>query len=174
VFKLKAEHFIVAPTFLESLRIQQGTLGAYQEGGISGLSDWVKQDVENQLYLAGTMASLVYFPGRITQLRYLPALIRGGLSPGKSLRIYGSNLLPFPSLGTLALGALLKHLQSRGGRDAKPGLPPVAPGRRPRPINPSKPTRSGSTSKPFWANGKPKCKKGFRYDFKRKLCVKIK
>lgn len=33
---------------------------------------------------------------------------------------------------------------------------------------------SGQTSKPFWANGKPKCKKGFRYDFKRKLCVKIK
>jgi hypothetical protein len=39
---------------------------------------------------------------------------------------------------------------------------------------PSKPTRSGSTSKPFWDSGKPKCKKGFRYDFKRKLCVKIK
>jgi len=33
---------------------------------------------------------------------------------------------------------------------------------------------SGQTSKPFWSNGKPKCKKGFRYDFKRKLCVKIK
>lgn len=32
----------------------------------------------------------------------------------------------------------------------------------------------GKTSKPFWSNGKPKCKKGFRYDFKRKLCVKIK
>jgi hypothetical protein len=39
---------------------------------------------------------------------------------------------------------------------------------------PSRPTRSGQTSKPFWSNGKPKCKKGFRYDFKRKLCVKIK
>lgn len=39
---------------------------------------------------------------------------------------------------------------------------------------PSRPVSSGQTSKPFWANGKPKCKKGFRYDFKRKLCVKIK
>ncbi len=43
----------------------------------------------------------------------------------------------------------------------------------------SKPSRPGSsspgrTSKPFWSKGKPKCKKGFRYDFKRKLCVKIK
>jgi len=43
-----------------------------------------------------------------------------------------------------------------------------------RGTKPSKPTRSGSTSKPFWDSGKPKCKKGFRYDFKRKLCVKIK
>jgi hypothetical protein len=39
---------------------------------------------------------------------------------------------------------------------------------------PSRPVSSGQTSKPFWSSGKPKCKKGFRYDFKRKLCVKIK
>jgi hypothetical protein len=39
---------------------------------------------------------------------------------------------------------------------------------------PSRPVSSGQTSKPFWSNGKPKCKKGFRYDFKRKLCVKTK
>jgi hypothetical protein len=39
---------------------------------------------------------------------------------------------------------------------------------------PSRPVSSGQTSKPFWSRGKPKCKKGFRYDFKRQLCVKIK
>jgi len=33
---------------------------------------------------------------------------------------------------------------------------------------------AAANSKPFWSKGKPKCKKGFRYDFKRKLCVKIK
>lgn len=38
---------------------------------------------------------------------------------------------------------------------------------------PSRPTSSGQTSKPFWSSGKPKCKKGYRYDFRRKLCVKI-
>ena len=27
------------------------------------------------------------------------------------------------------------------------------------------------TFKPFWHNGKPKCKKGYRYDYKRRLCV---
>jgi len=29
-----------------------------------------------------------------------------------------------------------------------------------------------STVKPFWSNGKPKCREGYRYDFKRKLCVR--
>jgi hypothetical protein len=33
---------------------------------------------------------------------------------------------------------------------------------------------NSSTRKPFWVNGKPKCKSGFRYDFKRRLCIKIK
>lgn len=43
-------------------------------------------------------------------------------------------------------------------------------------------TRSGTKSsrgakspqmlKPFWSNGKPKCREGYRYDFKRKMCVK--
>jgi hypothetical protein len=39
---------------------------------------------------------------------------------------------------------------------------------------PSRRASPGKTSKPFWSEGKPKCKKGFRYDYKRKLCVKIK
>jgi len=29
------------------------------------------------------------------------------------------------------------------------------------------------TFKPFWQNGKPKCRKGYRYDYKRRLCVKL-
>ena len=32
--------------------------------------------------------------------------------------------------------------------------------------------KTPQTLKPFWSNGKPKCRKGYRYDFKRKLCVK--
>jgi hypothetical protein len=61
------------------------------------------------------------------------------------------------------------------GQDGKPGdSSPSVPPKTSGGTKPSKPTRSGSTSKPFWSSGKPKCKKGFRYDFKRKLCVKIK
>jgi len=33
-------------------------------------------------------------------------------------------------------------------------------------------TAAPQTLKPFWSNGKPKCRKGYRYDFKRKMCVK--
>jgi hypothetical protein len=33
-------------------------------------------------------------------------------------------------------------------------------------------TKVLQTSKPFWSNGKPKCPKGYRYDFKRKMCVR--
>ncbi len=65
--------------------------------------------------------------------------------------------------------------QSRS-QDEKSGIsmPSVKPKTLRGNNKPSRPTRSGQTSKPFWSKGKPKCKKGFRYDFKRKLCVKIK
>ncbi len=39
------------------------------------------------------------------------------------------------------------------------------------PVEPKTPGGT-NTFKPFWQNGKPKCKKGYRYDYKRKLCVK--
>ena len=36
----------------------------------------------------------------------------------------------------------------------------------------SRGAKSPQTLKPFWSNGKPKCRKGYRYDFKRKMCVR--
>jgi len=108
------------------------------------------------------------------QIRNFPGAVRGTISGTKFWRTYGATVFGLPTVGGIGFGLLGQKLQSRGGRDAKPGLPPVAPGRRPRPIKPSRRASPGQTSKPFWSNGKPKCKKGFRYDFKRKLCVKIK
>ena len=119
-------------------------------------------------------SAAVVFPGVISQVRNLPLLLRGGMTASQAGYFYGPTLLGVPSFGGIGLGLLYQQLQSRGGRDAKQALPPVAPGRRPRPIKPSRRVSPGQTSKPFWSNGKPKCKKGFRYDFKRKLCVKIK
>ncbi|AXQ65304.1 MAG: hypothetical protein [Circular genetic element sp.] len=131
----------------------------------------------DQYEVALILATSAAFPV-VSQIRNAPALFLGRLSGAKILRTYGSHALPIPTIGGIGLGYLYNRFnESRGGRDAKPGttVPPVGPGRRPRPpIKPSRPVSSGQTSKPFWANGKPKCKKGFRYDFKRKLCVKIK
>lgn len=38
--------------------------------------------------------------------------------------------------------------------------------------NSSRGAKSPQTLQPFWSSGKPKCRKGYRYDFKRKMCVK--
>lgn len=120
----------------------------------------------------GVQVSRVFPIG--AQIRNFPGAVRGTISGTKFWRTYGATVFGFPTVGGIGLGLLGQKLQSRGGRDAKQVLPPVAPGRRPRPPKPSRRVSPGKTSKPFWSNGKPKCKKGFRYDFKRKLCVKIK
>ncbi|AXQ65488.1 MAG: hypothetical protein [Circular genetic element sp.] len=111
-----------------------------------------------------------------SQIRNLPAALMGRLNPGQIGRIYGGHLLPIGSVGGIGVSMLFDKLLSRS-QDEKPRLfnndLPV----RPKTLRDTKTFKTGSsgqTSKPFWANGKPKCKKGFRYDFKRKLCVKIK
>ena len=68
-----------------------------------------------------------------------------------------------------------QQLEQSRGQDGKLGVStPSVPPKTPRGTKPSRRASPGQTSKPFWSKGNPKCKKGFRYDFKRKLCVKIK
>ena len=79
--------------------------------------------------------------------------------------------------GDIALDMSVRDIYSESrSQDEKFGIsmPSVKPKTLRGNSKPSRPVSSGQMSKPFWANGKPKCKKGFRYDFKRKLCVKIK
>lgn len=169
---MNAEQYFIAPTFFEAHRAGEGVFSSYQDAGVPGALGYIASDLENQIIKYGVFGAAVYFP-TTTQLTRLPSLISGRLTLSQSLRIYGGHLLPIPSLLGLLGSGLHDIYKSRGGRDAKPVSPPVAPGRRPRPIKPSRPTSSGQTSKPFWSSGKPKCKKGYRYDFRRKLCVKI-
>ena len=118
------------------------------------------------------LASLVLIPG-VGKITYsIGKTILGFSRPGSVLKVMWPLLLT-----DNPPGFLIRYIESRGGRDAKPGtsVPPVGPGRRPRPpVKPFRSAKAGQSSKPFWSDGKPKCKKGFRYDFKRKLCVKIK
>jgi hypothetical protein len=87
---------------------------------------------------------------------------------------YDPGEVDFTSYGIT--GYYIQQLSQSRSQDEKsrPSGRPVKPKTLRGNSKPSRPVSSGQTSKPFWSKGKPKCKKGFRYDFKRKLCVKIK
>lgn len=130
----------------------------------------------DQYTIALILATSAAFPIG-AQIRNAPALLLGRLSGAQVARIYGSHVLPIPTLGGLGIGYILSQInkESRSQDEkSRPSGRPVKPKTLRGNNNPSRPVSSGLTSKPFWTNGKPKCKKGFRYDFKRKLCVKIK
>ena len=110
--------------------------------------------------LAGTTALL--FPGIITQVRGVPFLLRGQLTASQIGLLYGPTILGVPTFTGMAIDYLLSRKESPR-QDTLTSTPGV---RVPK-------TRGGTkSSKPFWSNGKPKCRKGYRYDFKRKMCVK--
>lgn len=68
-------------------------------------------------------------------------------------------------------GYSLPNKKSRD-QDEKSGV--MAPSVSPKKSRGTKTFKTAVAVKPFWKNGVPKCKEGFSYDFKRKLCVKIK
>ena len=101
-------------------------------------------------------------------LDFVYKITQGLLSTGYALSLQGDSPLDDFIID-------IYRSQSRS-QDEKSGAsaPPVKPKTLRGNSKPSRPVSSGQTSKPFWSSGIPKCKKGFRYDFKRKLCVKIK
>jgi hypothetical protein len=127
------------------------------------------EDVVIATFLAATL------PGLGTQVRSLPLLLSGRLTFSQFAKLYGPTVVGAPTFGGMAIGALFQLIESRSQDEkSRPSGRSVKPKTLRGNSKPSRPVSSGQTSKPFWANGKPKCKKGFRYDFKRKLCVKIK
>jgi len=143
-----------------------------EHGRVAEINERVRI-LKQQAEYGGTVAATMGFPGFVGQTRALLAIRR--LTAIQRVEAFGGYLLPGSSVGLMAGSYLYGKLSKSRGQDGKLGVstPPVPP-KTPRGTKPSRPTRSGSTSKPFWSKGKPKCKKGFRYDFKRKLCVKIK
>ena len=73
-------------------------------------------------------------------------------------------------------GYYLKQMQEKGKSPGQDMTLPGSPGRQipktPGGTKSSRGATSPQTLKPFWSKGKPKCRKGYRYDFKRKMCVK--
>lgn len=77
-----------------------------------------------------------------------------------------------PGIMVRYIEAILKQEKKSPSQDmtSTPGV-----GQIPKKLGGTKSSRgakSPQTLKPFWSNGKPKCRKGYRYDFKRKMCVK--
>ena len=58
------------------------------------------------------------------------------------------------------------------GQDTPTSTSDVQVPKTPSGTKSSRGAESPQTLKPFWSNGKPKCRKGYRYDFKRKMCVR--
>lgn len=79
-----------------------------------------------------------------------------------------------PAIMIKYMEAKLKQQEKSSGQDM---TLPGSPGRQiPKTPGGTKSSRASpgeaQTLKPFWSSGKPKCRKGYRYDFKRKMCVK--
>ena len=89
-------------------------------------------------------------------------------------RTYGGHFLPFPSAAGIVVAGLMSELPGKSSTRAVADTSIGGPKREDRraTLNPTRAAAAAQTLKPFWSNGKPKCRKGYRYDFKRKMCVK--
>ena len=159
-------------SFFEFQRMSNESMTAYEEGGIPAL----KEQALRELYNIGAKTSIIgtvtLFPGAFTQLTRLPTALRGGMTIRGFFGTYGGNFSPFPSLGMIALGELYSRVKKSSRQDVTSTL---GVGQTPKTRGGTKSSRGAKapqTLKPFWSNGKPKCRKGYRYDFKRKMCVK--
>ena len=163
-----------SPTQIEMLRISNEGMEAYDDGGLSGGARYIAQDLGEKLITYGSVGSALFFKGAPTQLYRIPGALGGRLTASKLFRTYGGYLSPFPSLGMIALGELYSHLTKSSGRavaDTSIG------GSKREDTRVTISSRGSATAgpqtlKPFWSDGIPKCRKGYRYDFKRKMCVK--
>lgn len=144
----------------------------YDVGGMPAVHNFLARELYADLTNVSIIATTAYFPGVVTQLARLPTLIRGGLTFGQFLRTYGGNFSPFPSLGMIALGELYSRIKKSPRQDTLTSAPDVRVPKTRGGTKSSRGAKSPQTLKPFWSNGKPKCRKGYRYDFKRKMCVK--
>ena len=137
-------------------------------GGVAGFKSFGHESIGFMSDVA-TIGLAVYTRGLslTTQKTQLDAVLGQGLfyDPGKvDVTSYG------------VTGYYLQQLQEKGKSPSQDMTLPGSPGRQiPKTLGGTKSFRgakSPQTLKPFWSNGKPKCRKGYRYDFKRKMCVK--
>ena len=136
-------------------------------GGVAGFKSFGHES-KGFLSDAATVGLAFYTRGLslTTQKTQVDAVLGQGLfyDPGKvDVTSYG------------VTGYYLKQLQEKGKSPRQDTLTSTPDVRVPKTRGGTKSSRgakSPQTLKPFWSEGKPKCRKGYRYDFKRKMCVK--
>lgn len=119
----------------------------------------------------GTAYSTVFFGGPIAQLKFVRHIRR--FNTTKFIKTFGGYTFPGSSLGMIGLSMIYDHVRKSPGQDMTlPGSLGRQIPKTPGGTKSSRAAGAAQTLKPFWSNGKPKCRKGYRYDFKRKMCVK--
>ncbi len=127
-------------------------------------------DVRFYTEILGTAYSTVFFGGPFAQAKFLRHIRR--FNTTKFIKTFGGYAFPGSSLGIIGLSMIYDHFRESPRQDVTSA---TSAGQTPRTRGGTKSSRaakSAQTLKPFWSNGKPKCRKGYRYDFKRKMCVK--
>ena len=127
-------------------------------------------DVRFYTEILGTAYSTVFFGGPIAQVKFIRNIRRFNTS--KFIKTFGGYTFPGSSLGLIGLSMIYDHFRESPRQDVTSA---TSAGQTPKTRGGTKSSRaakSAQTLKPFWSDGKPKCRKGYRYDFKRKMCVK--
>ena len=139
-------------------------------GGVAGFKSFGHESVGFMSDVA-TIGLAVYTRGLslTTSKTQVDAVLGQGI-------FYDPGRVDLTSYGTPGYIALEQAKQRKSPRQDM--TLPGSPGRQiPKTRGGTKSSRGTATAgpqtlKPFWSEGKPKCRKGYRYDFKRKMCVK--
>ncbi len=135
----------------------------------------LSRDRRKQRALGYGTAAVTYFFPTGKQITSLPVLLGGRMGVRQFGRTYGGHFLPFPSAAGIVVAGLMAELP-RKSPDRAVAVTSVIGGTKRVDVRTApksfRAAGAAQTLTPFWSNGKPKCRKGYRYDFKRKLCVK--
>ncbi len=140
-----------------------------QRGGLAEFQ-LRKRVFDSYMDASGTVISTVAFGGPISQLKFIRNIRK--FRKGKFVETFGGYALPGSSLSMVGLGFVYNKIKQSPRQDTPTSTPGVQVPKTRGGTRSSRGAKSPQTLKPFWSNGKPKCRKGYRYDFKRKMCVK--
>ncbi len=135
-------------------------------GGVAGFKSFGHES-KGFLSDAATVGLAIYTRGAslTTQTTHLNAVLGRGI-------FYDPGNIDVTSYGVVGYNLQLLREQSSGRAVADTSIGGSKREDARVTSKSSRGAKSPQTLKPFWSNGKPKCRKGYRYDFKRKMCVK--